>query len=67
MADCGGQIVTCPDYAEGQCATTTGKAAFCLEFKFSPQPPCRRDADCQMDGMKAACVLCGTDTICALF
>ena len=66
LADCGGQSVVCPDYAEGQCATTTGKAAFCLEFKFNPVPPCRRDADCKTDGFKAACVLCGNSTTCAI-
>jgi hypothetical protein len=67
IGDCGGQSVTCPDNSEGQCATTTGKSAFCFEVKFQPVPPCTRDADCEGGGFPgAACVLCGDGTTCAV-
>ena len=67
LTDCGGQNVDCPDYGEGGCTTTTGKAAFCYQWKFNLPSPCRRDADCKTEGFKAACVLCGNSTTCALF
>jgi hypothetical protein len=67
IGGCGGQSVTCPDNNEGQCATTTGKSAFCFEFKFQPVPPCTRDADCEGGGFPgAACVLCGDGTTCVV-
>jgi hypothetical protein len=67
LADCGGVSVTCPDSRDGQCATTTGNAAFCLEFKFQSVPPCRRDADCRPDFFPGvACVRCGDSTTCGL-
>jgi hypothetical protein len=67
IADCGGASVTCPDFGDGQCATTTGNAAFCFEFKFQSVPPCRRDADCRPDFFPGvACLRCGDGTTCAI-
>jgi hypothetical protein len=67
VADCSGESVPCPDFSDGQCATTTGNAAFCLFAKSQTVPPCTRDADCAADVPGAACVLCGDSTTCALF
>lgn len=66
IADCGGADVDCPDGSGGACVTTTGKAAYCLNAKFNPVPPCTRDADCKPADPGAACIRCGTGTTCAL-
>jgi hypothetical protein len=66
IADCNGEDVPCPDGSGGSCATTTGKAAFCLNAKFNPVPPCRRDSDCTSGDLGAACILCGDSTTCGL-
>jgi hypothetical protein len=62
---CEGVGVPCPS-AEGVCTTTTGNAAFCLNWKFDIPPKCTRDADCEAVEPGSACILCGdSSTICA--
>jgi hypothetical protein len=46
----------------GVCYRTTGKAAFCGDFRVCNCLPCRTDADCELDfGPGAACVTCDAD------
>jgi hypothetical protein len=68
---CGGENVPCTNSNgnDGLCATTTGKAGYCLDAVTSTVPPCTRDADCEDFAPQAACVLCpvADTTVCARF
>lgn len=63
---CGGTAVQCPDTGNGQCATSTGNAAICALARWSLNPPCTRDVECQAVTPSSACMVCEGRTFCAL-